>query len=547
MKESELFTTDISEEDRTDILGEDWTEIKSINISTFDDVQYGRLHRYINEEVSGYLSSATPRNLGLYITSDKYGENKKLHSAQYIGVMPIVPIKGEKEAPIIWEKNIIIYPRFALNPNEMLNTVLESNDFLANPSMLSYKLYTMRELQELEYKNDIQRKKILFGKIRGGKKIDLSEISGTDSENKKIAELTKVYDAFEIVDFIQKAKIVCRKHLKQSTIKVEENLNSKIKGRILVQKQIKYNESRGQLQKVYCSYNAMSESIRENEILKYTLYLCEHYKKSKIAEAFSEDIQFCKRCLSDIPLVKCTKSSFAGLKNNAAYRDYKDALEAAKRIIFNMGIKLNKDVNKSVETERKNNIIDPFFIDMQYLFELYCRALVEKAIEAIEKEESDKLNKKMMLENQKKAKKALFNEYNKNNPYMESYIPDIVIVDSNEKVLVVLDAKYSKIASSNSKRERTHQVCFYMLVLDCKYGGLIGVNDEKNTGQLNTYELLQNEKKSNFKLLSLELNQNANLDDHKKQVQDHIEQVQNLLKEIVEKENDNYGRESEQK
>lgn len=62
---------------------------------------------------------------------------------------------------------------------------------------------------------------------------------------------------------------------------------------------------------------------------------------------------------------------------------------------------------------------------------------------------------------------------------MSTYIPDILVKyvkkdEIKEKVLTVIDAKYSDVEQQYSeKRARTHQVLFYMNVLDSKYGGLI--------------------------------------------------------------------------
>ena len=114
---------------------------------------------------------------------------------------------------------------------------------------------------------------ILFGTVQGIGSIELSSKSGESQADDIDYGLANLFGVFEILDFLDKAKKVCEKNLKKQSQKVEENLNCKIKGRILIQKQLKYNTSKGQNQKIYCAYNKMTEDIRENQIIKYALYL----------------------------------------------------------------------------------------------------------------------------------------------------------------------------------------------------------------------------------------------------------------------------------
>ena len=106
-----------------------------------------------------------------------------------------------------------------------------------------------------------------------------------------------------------------------------------------------------------------------------------------------------------MPLTKVSQSDFIGLKNNGAYRQYKDALLAAQKIISRYGITYSSKQSK--ETTVKNYRISPYFIDMNLLFEFYCRAIFKKAIDEYNKSES---NIHFQLESALKAKKPLFKE-----------------------------------------------------------------------------------------------------------------------------------------
>lgn len=427
----------------------------------------------IYSSLFGNSDKISPVNLGIYLDKEWI-----IHSTQFVGIMPLTdknlkPLKHDKEQCVIK-----IDSRFNISPSMMLKEVLEGDDYYENPGMLQCNSYRISELKELFGKG--KKNKVLCGTIKDLDKVTLKQCDdGKGGAQKPDAFLSSVYPIFEIIRFVNLAKEVCKKNLKQQSIYKEENLVGKVKGRILVNKQIKQNLSRGQSHKTYCAYNSLSDNIKENMILKYTLYLC---SKLEIADALREDIMFCNRVLSNVPLKKCNISDFVGLKSNGAFRQYKQAMEAARVIINRYYI----SYEQSVDDNQNNEIgtikvadysVEPYFIDMNLLFEYYCRALFRKAINIYNQKDIEYYLK---LEPVKPEKKELFNNNNEVKEfYMSTYIPDILVKyvkkgEIKEKVLTVIDAKYSDVEQQYSeKRARTHQVLFYMNVLDSKYGGLI--------------------------------------------------------------------------
>lgn len=444
------------------ITGEDWSKIEVSKTDEKDNII--ETNNYFPRYFSLFGTKISPFNLGIYQTPSKEGDI--LRSTQYIGVLPLLPIGSDTEKQN--QIHIKILPRFHISPIEMLNEVLLGDDYNDNPKMLKTHSYSLTE-----WKNVSQDKKILFGILNGAGKIDLSPKNDGQKLSEYDVEMVNLFGAFEIIDFVNKAKMVCSRNLKKQSQRVEENLYCKVKGRILINKQIKYNASKGQNCKMYCSFNRMSENIKENQILKYALHLCQ--KKHGIADSLLDDINFCLRTLSGVPLTKVSQSDFIGLKNNGAYRQYKDALLAAQKIISRYGITYSSKQSK--ETTVKNYRISPYFIDMNLLFEFYCRAIFKKAIDEYNKSES---NIHFQLESALKAKKPLFKEKSElESFYMKEYIPDIVIKcmykgNNTMKVAAVFDAKYSDVEEQTiSQRARTHQILFYMKTLGCDYGGLV--------------------------------------------------------------------------
>ena len=535
--------------------GKDWSEIKytkSQNDLKGEDTQTDNneyYRKFFGNKSPFEGNDLPPFNLGIYVDEDE----NILRASQYVGIVPAMEINQGTNSSENEIQLIKVSSRFSTStPVEMLKKVLSGNDYYENPDMLKTKIYSVDEWKSLKR----EKNEVLFGTVRGVGNIELfsrksgQEDSAGDSANDVAYGLADVFGVFEILDFVNKAKKVCEKNLKKQSQKVEENLNCKVKGRILVQKQIKYNLSKGQNQKVYCSYNKMTDNIRENQIIKYALYLC---RKHEMGEALGEDIRFCMNTLTNVPLKKCNISDFIGLKNNGVFRQYKEALAAAKKIIKRYSVSELEDQLEKVAGASEKTVDDtsiagtsenkvhltsgevvPYFIDMNLLFEYYCRAIFKEAIEYFnDSKKSKETEIKFNLE--RKQKKELLQ--NHLDIYMKRYEPDIVVTygDGNT-IAAVFDAKYSKLDKQcdKVKRQRTHQIMFYMKILGCDYGGLISP-DKKEGEPAGVIKRKLNMSKNNLEnipeLFHIPLGANQNLSAFK----EYLNFVQTNLNEIAEK------------
>lgn len=464
---------------------------------------------YFERSLSLFGFTPSPFNLGVYQTVNNNFE-KVLRATQYVGVVPMLKKNQNLKASGKDKEQFLIKisSRFHISPTEMIDAVLSGDDYYENPDMLKTRSYSEAEWRKLAGHQKIgknQEEKILLGMINGTGSINLFANSEGKQEKASDTDLGIIdaYGVFEIIDFVNKAKEVCKKNLKRQSQSVEENLNCRVRGKILIQKQIKYNVSKGQNQRVYCSYNKMTENIRENQIIKYALHLCQ--KKHGIGDSLAEDIRYCMNTLRSVPLKKCSTADFVGLKNNGAFRQYKDALNAAKKVIGRYSLSYS-DQKKKDTTEAAVQLsggkVLPYFIDMNLLFEYFCRAVFKKAIANYNARPN---GIKFELESTKKARRRLFagenSAKNIEKFFMGTYIPDIVINYSTDaankewKVAAVFDTKYSDIAQqTEARRARTHQILFYMMALGCECGGLISPypgeeseffknNPDKNSGE----------------------------------------------------------------
>lgn len=450
-----------------------------------------------------YVQCKSPWNLGLELNEDSLWAGKlPLHVQNFVGMMPLLGNTGRPEPG--WVLNIAPHP--GINPMEMLRAVMEGEDYYEQPELLQVRNFSPRELATRRSGNWQSKERwdntVLFGRIEGVGKLTLDGtpkdafLGGSDKQASLLPAMSNLLGTLEIIEFVQKTKQLLQKNVLHTMERVEENLTGKVRGKILLNRQLRMNILRGQPQKVYCAYSRLSANNRENIILRWALHLCENFSQG-LADNLMDDIFSCKRALADVPLVKCGLQDFVGLKTNGAYREYKQALDAAKQIIGQFSItytttNIESDKKASPKGQERNSTektefapreIVPFFLDMNYLFELYCRAVLRRALDG------EKLRSaKWRLE--PKQRRALFNK-DLSTTFMHEYEPDMTVVDQAGKPVVVLDAKNSNVEENTKyRRDRTHQILFYMQALDCRFGILMGRVEDFIDGEEDTNALI---------------------------------------------------------
>lgn len=171
-----------------------------------------------------------------------------------------------------------------------------------------------------------------------------------------------------IIHFMNLVKDIVKKGLKRDYITIENNLSSKIKGKILFKQNIKLNTNKARPDRIFCRYQEYSVDCFENRIIKLALafiskYIQMHYKERK---DFVDIFNYCLGAfnnVSDIIDIKHVRK----LKPNKDnfYKEYNEALRLAVMILkkFDYSIK---------NTMEKTEKYPPFHIDMSLLFELYA-------------------------------------------------------------------------------------------------------------------------------------------------------------------------------
>lgn len=158
--------------------------------------------------------------------------------------------------------------------------------------------------------------------------------------------------------------------LKKGYVHREQNLQSKVKGRILFQKNYRINKITKRDDRVYCGFNEYTVDIPENRLLKRALLFTE--------KAISRSVIRNKKDLYEDLRIKINKikayfnevsedieiSEVQSISANKLFAGYKDALRVAKMILRNFGYSVNNIGHNDKSTY-------PFWIDMPRLYELY--------------------------------------------------------------------------------------------------------------------------------------------------------------------------------
>lgn len=181
-----------------------------------------------------------------------------------------------------------------------------------------------------------------------------------------ITQKEDILSPFLIAQFLQVLKAIARKGLKKSYYPVIENLNARIKGKVLVSSNIKRNITKGRLTHSVCEFQEYGVNCEENKILKkaylFSRRVIQQYKGFD-TQSLSHTLDYIhpvfESVSDDVNMLK-----IKSFKSNPLFKEYDQAIKLAliilKRFSYNI-----------TQTEQKEIATPPFWIDMSKLFELY--------------------------------------------------------------------------------------------------------------------------------------------------------------------------------
>ena len=192
----------------------------------------------------------------------------------------------------------------------------------------------------------------------------------------KTNALDNVITPLLILHYISLLRHLVSRGLKKGYVVREENLQSKIRGRILLQRHLTKNVFAKREDRVFCRFQKFTEDIPENRILKKAL---------SFSVRFINQLPSFKSHLQELtPLLSVISSAFENVsedvtiaqvaKVNAGkiFRHYESAIKVAKLILRHF----DYSIDNASETAQS---VRPFCIDMPRLYEMYVLSLLRKA------------------------------------------------------------------------------------------------------------------------------------------------------------------------
>jgi 5-methylcytosine-specific restriction enzyme subunit McrC len=238
-------------------------------------------------------------------------------------------------------------------------------------------VYVEPKLDDATNKTDYT--KMLFSCLRHSDVVDhtkdLYEIK-FDEPYIEVSQYQDMLTPLLVVQFLQLLKTIVRKGLKKSYYKVERNLNSRIKGKVIISQTIKQNLLKNKPLKTFCQYDEFGFNGIENRLLKQTLLYVKKYlsifpSHSTFLEYATPIFNYCLPAFHEVDK-NIEIKSITGIKTNVFYKEYSEAIRLANLILKRFGYNI-----KNVEGQNNKVKIPPFWIDMSKLFELYVLGLLK--------------------------------------------------------------------------------------------------------------------------------------------------------------------------
>ena len=380
--------------------------------------------------------------------------NNRLYSSNFVGICRLKTSDGEN----LYDKEgnelvLKVIPRFNVTVVELLNYIREDDEFdrYMAPQTISNR-YKEKEIETID-KNEI----FYFFENETPLKVD-DDISDENS-------------IITVTVFLSLLRLLCKRPLMGKMLKKEENLTGKVKGKVVIEKNIKSNTMHGRNDRFYCRYLQFTDDILENQILKSALkkskrFIVEYFGDgSKDNNNYTSMISYCSNTLRHISDVKFNSSACNGLKFTGCYAYYKPVIAMARMIFDDISIESTGEVNTT-------GYIVPYAISMEKLFEVYVRTYLKKnGIYSYKTKETTGIR----MEKFDDKTDVFIEDEELNNPgeYISGSIkPDLVLIDQRTGETVVMDVKYKDYTKGNSRNDRL-QLLAYSMMLNADNVGII--------------------------------------------------------------------------
>ena len=269
-----------------------------------------------------------------------------------------------------------------------------------------------------------------------------------------------------LIQYINILKIIVQKGLKKSYYTITKNLNSRVKGKILINETIKKNHFNNKMLFNYCNYSEFGINSIENRILlkalNFSIAAMQNLKGIDTSK-INSIISYIQPAFENVD-AELNYEELKTISSNNLFKEYDLALKFAKLILKRYGFNISFANSDKINTP-------PFWIDMSKLFELYIFA---------------KLKERFSMHNEV--------TYHKKFNYLE---PDFIIKSNDGVCKMIVDAKYKpQYKNGNISTEDIRQISGYARIKK-------------------VYEFLEFEKDKQIDCLIIYSNQKADRNDFK--------------------------------
>ena len=181
-----------------------------------------------------------------------------------------------------------------------------------------------------------------------------------------------------ILHFLSLLEKLVKRGLKRGYIIKEENLKSKIKGRIVFTQHLQQNVFQKRDDRIYCRYQEYTFDIPENRLLKKALIfsekVLERYESIKKQNNYQDIKKRLIKLKQHFAVVSddIEVSQIKKISANKLFINYKSAVKVAKMILRRFDYSLQ-------EASKQEETTPPFWIDMSRLFELWVHSKLNEA------------------------------------------------------------------------------------------------------------------------------------------------------------------------
>ena len=180
-----------------------------------------------------------------------------------------------------------------------------------------------------------------------------------------------------VLHFVSLLERLVKRGLKKDYIILEENLKTKVKGRLLFTKHLQKNVFQQRSDRVFCQYQEYTDDIPENRLLKKALLFADriinNYESLKAQSSYFEIQSRLSKLKNRLDGISDEIEPYQvqKLSTNKLFKEYKDAIRVAKMLLRRYDYSIS-------EASQEQHSTPPFWIDMSRLYEMWVFSNLQK-------------------------------------------------------------------------------------------------------------------------------------------------------------------------